>query len=265
MAGEEEEEDDYMSDAFISTQQDVRPGLPLTRQVKEAYLKEEKHKEANKKSKQKSLKEIEKERRDTVLQSALGNENKGFSLLQKMGYKTGQALGKNRDGIIEPIPLTIKTGRCGIGHEELQKRKAEEKLESYRRKIQVRKEAEIKEADHFRLRFKNKHEERKIEGDLRKSQRACLHLDEEKGINVPWENWYWPVAEHLEDENEEEEEEEEDAKDDEVEELTSLEKLEALTAYLRKEHFYCIWCGTAYQDNEDLLSNCPGDCSADHD
>ncbi|XP_030052264.1 G patch domain-containing protein 11 isoform X2 [Microcaecilia unicolor] len=166
-----------------------------------------------------------------------------------------------RDGIVEPIPLTIKTGRCGIGHEELQKRKAEEKLENYRRKIQVRKEAETQEADHFRLRFKNKQEERKIDGDLRKSQRACLHLDEEKGINDPQEKWYWPVAEQPEDENEEEE----DTKDDEVEELSSLEKLEALTAYLRKEHFYCIWCGTAYQDNEDLLSNCPGDCSADHD
>ncbi|XP_029450286.1 G patch domain-containing protein 11 [Rhinatrema bivittatum] len=248
MAGEEEE-DDYMSDAFLNAQQDVRPGLPLARRVKEAYQKEEKHKEANQKSKQKSFKEMEEERRDTVLKSALGNENKGFALLQKMGYKTGQALGKNRDGIVEPIPLTIKTGRSGIGHEELQKRKAEEKLENYRRKIQVRKEAEAQEADHFRMRFKNKQEERKVEGDLRKSQKACLHLDEEKGTSLPLESWYWPAAEQPEDEHEEEE----DALGDEAEELSSSEKLEALTTYLRKEHFYCIWCGTAYQGKKSQL------------
>ncbi|KAL2306151.1 hypothetical protein Nmel_004060 [Mimus melanotis] len=103
-----EEEEDYMSDLFIK--QDVRPGLPMVRRVKEAIQKEEKQKEANEKNRQKSIKEEEKERRDFVLKSALGNENKGFALLQKMGYKSGQALGKSGEGIVEPIPLNIKTG-----------------------------------------------------------------------------------------------------------------------------------------------------------
>lgn len=67
----------------------------MVRRVKEAIQKEEKQKEANEKSRQKSIKEEEKERRDLVLKSALGNENKGFALLQKMGYKSGQALGKS--------------------------------------------------------------------------------------------------------------------------------------------------------------------------
>lgn len=76
---------------------DVRPGIPVPRSVKESYQKEKRQKESNLKNRQKSFKEVEKERRDLVLNEALSNENKGFALLQKMGYKMGQALGKKGD------------------------------------------------------------------------------------------------------------------------------------------------------------------------
>ncbi|XP_009482407.1 G patch domain-containing protein 11 isoform X2 [Pelecanus crispus] len=255
---EEDEEEDYMSDLFIK--QDVRPGLPMVRRMKEALQKEEKQKEANEKNRQKSIKEEEKERRDLVLKSALGNENKGFALLQKMGYKSGQALGKSGEGIVEPIPLNIKTGRSGLGHEELKKRKAEEKLENYRQKLHMKKQANEQAADQFRIRFKNKQEERKMEGDLRKSQRACQQLDMQKDIDVPKETWYWLEPEE-EDKKDEEDKEDECKNSD----LSVSEKLHILTAYLREEHFYCIWCGTTYEDSKDLSSNCPGDSAADHD
>lgn len=67
----------------------------MLRQIREARRKEEKQQEANLKNRQKSLKEEERERRDIGLKNALGHENKGFALLQKMGYKSGQALGKS--------------------------------------------------------------------------------------------------------------------------------------------------------------------------
>lgn len=67
----------------------------MLRRVKESFKKEEMQKEANKKSRQKSIKEQEKEQRDAALNAALGNENKGFAMLQKMGYKSGQPLGKS--------------------------------------------------------------------------------------------------------------------------------------------------------------------------
>ncbi|XP_007521077.1 G patch domain-containing protein 11 isoform X2 [Erinaceus europaeus] len=257
------EEEDYMSDAFINVQEDVRPGLPMLRQIREARRKEEKQQEANLKNRRKSLKEEEQERRDIGLKNALGCENKGFALLQKMGYKSGQALGKSGDGIVEPIPLNLKTGKSGIGHEALLKRKAEEKLESYRRKIHMKKQAEEEAAEQFRMRLKTKQDEMKLEGDLRRSQRACQQLDTQKNIQVPREPWYWLK---LEEENEEEEEEEEKEQDeDECDDLGVLEKLQILTGYLRGEHLYCIWCGTAYEDKDDLSSNCPGPTSADHD
>uniref|UniRef100_A0A8D0L9T9 G patch domain-containing protein 11 n=1 Tax=Sphenodon punctatus TaxID=8508 RepID=A0A8D0L9T9_SPHPU len=256
-----EEEEDYMSDSFINVHQDVKPGMPMVRRLKEAIQKEEKQKEANQKNRQKSIKEQEIERRDTVLKSALGNENKGFALLQKMGYKRGQALGKSGGGIVEPIPLNIKTGRSGLGHDELQKRKAEEKLEHYRRKMHMKKETDEKAADQFRMRVKNKQEERKAEADLQRSQRTCQQLDSHKGTEVPKEIWYWTDPKQEGEEDELEEEEDECKSSD----LNVFEKLQILTAYLREEHLYCIWCGTAYEDPEDLSSSFPGDTSADHD
>ncbi|XP_066451975.1 G patch domain-containing protein 11 isoform X2 [Eleutherodactylus coqui] len=164
------------------------------------------------------------------------------------------------DGIVEPIPLNIKMDRSGIGHEEMKKRKAEENLENFRRKIQMRQQEEERAADDFRLRMRSKKEEQKLEGDLRRSQRACLQLDEQKGIGAPREAWYWPSTTTQDDDSEAEEEDEVQAQ-----ELSTLEKLQILTSYLRGQHLYCIWCGTAYQDEEDLQSNCPGDTSEDHD
>ncbi|XP_066474201.1 G patch domain-containing protein 11 [Tiliqua scincoides] len=253
-------EEDYMSDSFINVGQDIRPGMPMLRRVKESFKKEEKQKEANEKSRQKSIKEQEKEQRDAVLSVALGNENKGFAMLQKMGYKSGQPLGKSGSGIVEPIPLNITTGRSGLGHEEVKKRKAEEKLENYRRKIHNQKQTERQTADLFKMRMRTKREEQQVNWDLEKSQKACQQLDMQKGLKLPKEIWYWlrPREEKEDDEEEEGEEEEED-------EQTASEKLQILTAYLREEYLYCIWCGTAYDDQEDLSSHCPGNTFADHE
>ncbi|XP_051009517.1 G patch domain-containing protein 11 [Acomys russatus] len=244
------------------SREDVRPGVPMLRQIREARRKEEKQQEANLKNRQKSVKEEERERRDIGLKNALGCENKGFALLQKMGYKSGQALGRSGDGIVEPIPLNVKTGKSGLGHESLLKRKAEERLENYRRKIHMKNQDEEKAAEQFRTRLKNKQDEMKLQGDLRRSQRACQQLDTQKNIQVPREAWYWIRPE---EETEEEEEEEQDEDEYTSEDLSVLEKLQILTGYLREEHLYCIWCGTAYEDKEDLSSNCPGPTSADHD
>nr|XP_046257614.1 G patch domain-containing protein 11-like isoform X3 [Scatophagus argus] len=255
-----DEEEDYMSDAFLSKIQDVKPGVNMVKRAKEAMKREIRQKEANIKNRQKTLKEQEKESREAALQNSISNENKGFALLQKMGYKAGQGLGKEGAGRVDPIPLNIKMDRGGIGMEEAKKRKAEEELEHYRQKVRAKQQNETKSLEDFRSRVRTEREERKIEGDLRRSQRACEQLDSQKGITVPREDWYWPKAETDDEEDAIEEEGEED-----IVELTSFDKLHILTSYLRGIHFYCIWCGTTYNDEEDLCSNCPGDTAADHD
>ncbi|KAM3606170.1 uncharacterized protein V6R79_011942 [Siganus canaliculatus] len=260
-----DEEEDYMSDAFLSKIQDVKPGVSMVRRVKEAMKKDIQQKETNIKNRQKTYKEQEKESREAALKNSISNENKGFALLQKMGYKAGQGLGKKGAGRVDPIPLNIKTDRGGIGMEEMKKRKAEEELEHYRQKVRAKQQNETKSLEDFRSRVKTEREERKIEADLRKSQRSCEQLDSQKGVTVPREDWYWPKTQTDEEEDNEEEKEEEEEEEEEIVELTSFDKLQILTSYLRGVHFYCIWCGTTYNDEEDLSSNCPGDTAADHE
>ncbi|XP_034408001.1 G patch domain-containing protein 11 isoform X2 [Cyclopterus lumpus] len=269
----------------------VKPGVSMVRRVKEAIKKETQQKETNVKNRQKTYKEQEKESREAALENSICNANKGFALLQKMGYKAGQGLGKAGAGRVDPIPLNIKTDRGGIGMEGVKKRKAEQELEHYRQKARAKQQNETKSLEDFRSRVRTEREERKIEGDLRRSQRACEQLDSQKGITVPREDWYWPKVEteeeeeegeekeeveedeeekkkkkkKKEEEEEEQEEEEEEEEEQEIVELTSFDKLQIITSYLRGIHFYCIWCGTTYNDEEDLCSNCPGDTAADHD
>ncbi|XP_055981664.1 G patch domain-containing protein 11-like [Sorex fumeus] len=183
-----------------------------------------------------------------------------------------------RAGIVEPIPLNVKTGRAGltefcvragksgVGHEALLKRRAAQRRERALRWARLQSLAAERAAEQFRLRLKTKQDEAKLDADLRRSQRACQQLDTQKQIQVPREPWYWLRPED-EAEEEEEEEEEKDQDEDEIpsDELSVLEKLRLLTGYLREEHLYCIWCGTAYENQEDLSSNCPGPTSADHD
>ncbi|KAK0153708.1 G patch domain-containing protein 11 [Merluccius polli] len=232
-----DEEEDYMSDAFISKIQDVKPGLPMAKRVKDAMKKELQHKEKNMMNRQKTYKEQEKESREAALHNTISNGNKGFALLQKMGYKAGQGLGKEGAGRVEPIPLNIKTDRGGIGMEKVKKRKAEQELENYRQKAQARQQNETQSLEDFRVR----------------------------SISVPREDWYWPQPEADEEDNDEaKQEEEEKEEEDETVELTTFDKLQILTSYLRGVHFYCIWCGTTYNDEDDLCDNCPGDTAADH-
>ncbi|KAG5830990.1 G patch domain-containing protein 11 isoform X1 [Anguilla rostrata] len=261
-----DDEDDYMSDAFLKKMEEVRPGVPMVKRVKAALKRETLHKEKNEKNRQKTYKEQEQESREALLHNSISNENRGFAMLQKMGYKAGQGLGKDGAGRVEPIPLNIKTDRGGIGIEEVKKRKAEEKLEHYRRKVQVKQHVEKQSLEDYRARMKIEREERQAEGDLRRSQRACEQLDSQKHISVPRESWYWPETDcDKEEDDDEETEAKQENEEDEEEELTAVDKLQILTSYLRGVHFYCIWCGTTYNDEEDLTSNCPGDSAADHD
>lgn len=42
-------------------------------------------------------------------------ENKGFRMLAKLGWSEGQTLGRNEDGLREPIPMVANVGTSGLG------------------------------------------------------------------------------------------------------------------------------------------------------
>ncbi|KAK5853780.1 hypothetical protein PBY51_014907 [Eleginops maclovinus] len=108
--------------------------------------------------------------------------------------------------------------------EEVKKRKAVEELEHYRQKVRARQHNETKSLEDFRSRVRTEREERKIEGDLRKSQRACEQLDSQKGIIVPREDWYWPKVETNEEEEDVEEKEEEEKEEEEEEKKKRMKR-----------------------------------------
>ena len=84
------EEEDYMSDCFLNQAKDIRPGLRTGRQKRKEHSSKTRDP-----SRVKRVKTEAQERREEGLATPLSKDNKGFSLLQKMGYKKGMGLGKS--------------------------------------------------------------------------------------------------------------------------------------------------------------------------
>lgn len=269
-----EEDDDYMSDAILAKCSDTRPGLVSSKTARKHHL-EKKNKESNAKNLVKPKAQIEHEKREEGLQAAISSSNKGFALLAKMGYKPGMGIGKTGEGRKEPVGISVKTDRGGLGAEADRKRRKEQWTAMRSARHIKRQKMETKLKQDFQQRMRNKFSDGKAERDLIRSQRVCEQLDSEMGTTEPEEKYFWPkslipssncpserldsgISYEVVDEDDNDIEEDEDL-------LTNEEKLESLTAYLRTIHLYCIWCGTKYEDENDMNTNCPGDNADAHD
>ena len=76
-------------------------------------------------------------------------------------------------------------------------------------------------------------------------------------MESPPEPWFWPPRLSPEDAEDDEEEEEPVP-------FSPSEQLEMVTDYLRRSHLYCVWCGCAFTDGDDLRESCPGPSRDDH-
>ncbi|XP_065369256.1 G patch domain-containing protein 11 [Calliphora vicina] len=281
-----DEEDDYMSDKFLAGLQDVRPSLVKSRAKKRQIQVEVKHKEHNKK--QKELKQltsaaVDNDRLQAALSKPLAQENKGFKLLSKMGYKPGQALGKPLKNdetsssssmpirLLEPIGITVKTDRQGLGREAALQELNERRKKIHQERIRKIMEGEETSIEDFRRRTNQKHEDKFVLNALRRCQVTCENLDVESKLEQPEMPWFWPERiketdeEDTKDEQETGEETNEAEQDnEEAEEFSNQEKLEMLTNYVRTSYIFCYWCGVRYNDEQDLSENCPGLTKDDH-
>lgn len=270
MSQNSEEEDDYMSDAVLLKCEDRRPGL-VSSQVAKQIEREKKQQLSNEKSKVKPKRVVEQEKRNEGLSTAISSDNKGFTLLQKMGYKPGMVIGKKGTGMAEPVPIEIKTDRGGLGREAENKRKQTEMHAMRASMAAKRQRMEVKQKESFLQHMSDRFASKTTEKDLKTSQTACYQLDIRSGHEAPTESFHWPdnwktlTAPELEDEDEAVEEAVVEEVVDESQLLMDVEKLQALTEYLRITYFYCIWCGTKYEDSDDLQSHCPGDTAEAHD
>lgn len=78
------------------------------------------------------------------------------------------------------------------------------------------------------------------------------------GIAEPDVRWFWPEELLPVEERDDHSDSEDDTPDAAV-------QLVALTEHLRRTHFYCVWCGTAFESEQDMELNCPGNTADAHD
>ena len=197
-------------------------------------------------SKDKARHAIEAEQREQGLSTAITSDNKGFQLLKKMGYKEGSKLGVNQtNGLSEPIPIKIHPSRSGLGEQK-------EKKEKVRVKEEIKAKFNQQIQSTYQDNLKQKYQCKRLQIDIAKCQSICERLDREKFTLE--ENIRWKKSKQDLVRVEEEDEEEQDAQN----QLTMEEQLKQLTEYLRNKHFYCLWCGQAFETFEELENTCPG-------
>lgn len=217
-------------------------------------------------------------------------------MMAKLGFKPGAALGasSNPNARTEPLSISVKEDRGGVGMHNEKKRKFRQEAEG------VEKKQKAEEGD-YRERVGREREEKRVEGMFWGAMRVLEGLEQpEGGDKVPVKKvnllWRGLVRERREKEKERrarydlhqslsrsaayedaeedeldkqalgKEEEDVDEIDEELENFLGLggkQRLRRLVEYLRQEHQYCFWCKFKYEDEK--MDGCPGMEEDDHD
>lgn len=165
-AGAEPEEDDYMNMTF-SEPTTTKTETSIQRRVR-------KQREAEMKSRAKTRAEIEAEEsavREAALATSIDSSNKGFRMMQKLGFKGG-ALGKEgAEARTEPIRVVMKEDRGGVGMEAEKKRKFREEVEGEVKRVK-------EDEGEYRERVRREREEKRVEGQVVSAMGVAERLDE---------------------------------------------------------------------------------------
>ena len=185
---EEEDEEDYMKMTFAP---DTASTTSTTKKPTLTELRKRKLLHAETAGRPKSKAELEAEakvKREEGLSISLlkeegetntGNMNKGLMMMKALGYKPGEALGRveavaEKKRILEPIQLSMKEDRSGIGRESEAKRKFREEAE---RKLEGEKKRKVDEGD-FVERVRMEREEKRQEAMFVAAQKVAERLEE---------------------------------------------------------------------------------------
>ena len=94
--------------SFISQNQDSRSNRLMDRQGQRQNMRNPRLQSAEK--------TVEERSREAGLECKLGEDNKGFAMLKKMGFREGGGLGREgREGMKEPVGIAVRRGREGFG------------------------------------------------------------------------------------------------------------------------------------------------------
>jgi hypothetical protein len=169
----DEEEDDYMNMVI------AEPSGP---KEKETYTQRRlrKQREAEERGRVKSKAERAAEEaaaREAALSKSLlesSSASKGLKMMAKMGFKPGVPLGAGHmEARMEPITLSMKDDRGGIGMDSLKKRKFREAYEDEAKRVKV-------EEGDYRERVRQEREEARLEALIGNAMRIAERMAEEK-------------------------------------------------------------------------------------
>jgi hypothetical protein len=175
--GPDEEEDDYMNMVI------AEPSKP---REKETYtqrrLRIERESEARGRVKSKAERAAdEAAAREAALSKSLltdpttASTNKGLAMMAKMGFKPGVALG-SKDNVgarTEPISISMKEDRGGIGLDSEKKRKFREEAEKEGKRVKA-------EEGEYRERVRREREGARLEGQVGAAMRVAERMNTER-------------------------------------------------------------------------------------
>ncbi|KAF4954294.1 hypothetical protein FGADI_5382 [Fusarium gaditjirri] len=177
VGAQDEEEDDYMNMSFDDPTPVKETSIQRTQR-----LKRESRARGIIKSKEQIAEEEEAAREKalstSMLDDAKAKKSKGLAMMAKMGF-TGGGLGKKTEdgaapGRTEPIKVSVKDDRGGIGLDNEKKRKVREAAE----------ERDIKavkmDPDEYRERVRKEREDARLEKQFFAAQRTAERMDDEK-------------------------------------------------------------------------------------
>ncbi|KAI1006131.1 hypothetical protein K3495_g2090 [Podosphaera aphanis] len=184
-AGEERhadaEEDDYMNMIIaepISTSRDPETYTQRRRR---------KEREAAMRGRTKSKLERaadEKATREAALATSLlanptASTNKGLRMMTKMGFTAGAALGPadKTDARLEPLNISVKEDRGGIGLDTERKRRLREEADQQQKRAKV-------DADEYRERVRKEREVARLEHMVNSAMRVAESLDEQRAKEI---------------------------------------------------------------------------------
>ncbi|RPB00830.1 hypothetical protein L873DRAFT_1804587 [Choiromyces venosus 120613-1] len=195
---EEEEEDDYMNMTFA----DPTPRGPES--YSERLKRKQRMAEASQPKSKAELARIEKQKRDEALAKNLFSDenastNKGFQMMKKMGFMPGSALGlqkeqadpinkkekgdddsdevgKKKNERLEPLRVTPKYDRGGIGLDTA----LEEKIKAELPTADTMKEKQLS-PEEYRERVRAEAEESRMESQFRGAQKVCEKFEDASG------------------------------------------------------------------------------------
>ena len=230
---EEESEEDYLSDKFLE--------IAKT------------HDESSRKRKLENLPpkiETPQEKLEKALNTKISTENKGYKLLKKLGFEEGKGLGKNKQGIQNPIPISTQQGKTGLG------------IEGDKRRIKTLKERKENNefqqmSNAFKSNVQKKYMEKRISSDTNKAFKILVQLELGAGLTSA-ESKYIKLSEEKEQQLNRETKLEIILEEDEQTFEEKFNYLKELFFILEEKYLYCIYCGITFRDQGDLEENCPG-------